>query len=254
MKNIVSLVMLAVIATMHSSYTSTAHAQSKLEPYYNLLRPDGSGPFPALLLVPGSPGVVGNRPQQAEALKELGYVVIFVDFLSARGLQSGSGGQVSRAAVAQDISESVRYLRSQRFIDPTRIGAIGWSLGGGSVLAALARANPDQPPPFHAAAVFYATCRGLQPWEVKVPILMHLGALDDATPPELCQQLVNTLPAGYPIEVKVYPNARHSFDRIDLPARQVRRARGGSTGYNAEAASLAWDGTRKFFAKHLKAE
>jgi dienelactone hydrolase len=83
---------------------------------------------------------------------------------------------------------------------------------------------------------------------------MHLGALDDANPPQVCQELANTLPSGYPIEVKVYPNARHSFDRADLPARQTRRARGGSIGYDGQAALLAWDETRKFLAKHLKAE
>ena len=54
--------------------TPAANAQNKLEPYYNLLRPEGSGPFPALMLVPGSPGVVGNRPRQAGELKDLGSV------------------------------------------------------------------------------------------------------------------------------------------------------------------------------------
>lgn len=231
---------------------AAANGQSKLEPYYNLLRPEGAGPFPALMLLPGSPGIVGNRPRQTEELKEQGYVVIFVDFLSARGMQSAGGGQVPRSDVAKDIQESVSYLRSQPFVNPSRIGAIGWSLGGGSILAALVEAKSSEPLPFQAAAVFYATCRGLGPWQVKVPVLMLLGALDDATPPEHCQQLAKALPPGYPIEVHVYPNARHSFDRSDLPAVQRRRVRGGTTGYNTQAASHAWEEVRKFFATHLK--
>ena len=178
--------------------------------------------------------------------------MIFVDFLSARGLQSGSGGQLSRREVAKDIHEAVSYLRSQTFVRPSRIGAIGWSLGGGSILAALGEAKSSDPPPFQAAAVFYATCRGLRAWQVKVPVLMLLGALDDATPPEHCQQLANALSPGYPIELHVYPNARHSFDRSDLPAVQRRRVRGGTTGYDPKAASQAWEQVRKFFTNHLR--
>jgi dienelactone hydrolase len=206
------------------------------------------------MLVPGSPGIVGNRPRQAEELKDLGYAVIFVDFLSARGLQSGAGGQISRREVAKDIHESASYLRSQSFVNPSRIGAIGWSLGGGSILAALGESKSGGLPPFQAAAVFYPTCRGLRPWHMKVPVVMLLGGLDDATPPEHCQQLAKELSPDYPIHVHVYPNARHSFDRADLPAVQRRRVRGGSTGYEPQAASQAWEEVRKFFANRLKGE
>jgi dienelactone hydrolase len=66
--------------------------------------------------------------------------------------------------------------------------------------------------------------------------------------------LAKALPPDYPIELTVYPNARHSFDRADLPTYRSRRARGGTTGYDPEAASLAWEKTREFLAKYFKAD
>jgi len=230
---------------------TVAHAQSKLEPYYNLLRPDGPGPFPALMLVPGSPGIVGNRPQQAEQLKEQSYVVVFVDYLSARGVPTGSGDQVPRQDIVKDIQATQSYLRGLSFVDPSRIGAVGWSRGAASLLQALAEAHENQPP-FKAAAVFYPSCRGIQSWATKVPILMLLGADDDAAPPEHCQELAKKLPNDFAPKVHVYPEARHSFDRSDLPRYRSRRVRGGSVGYNAKAAGEAWEEVRKFFQTQLR--
>ncbi|MDP2601069.1 MAG: dienelactone hydrolase family protein [Deltaproteobacteria bacterium] len=178
---------------------TVAHAQSKLEPCYNLLRPDGPGPFPALMLVPGSPGIVGNRSQQAEQLKEQSYVVVFVDYLSARGVPTGSGDQVPRQDIVKDIQATQSYLRGLSFVDPSRIGAVGWSRGAASLLQALAEAHEKQPP-FKAAAVFYPSCRGIQPWAAKVPILMLLGADDDAAPPEHCQELAKKLPNDFTLK------------------------------------------------------
>lgn len=232
-------------------WVTAAIGQSKLEPYYNLLRPDGPGPFPALMLVPGSPGVVGNRSQQAEELREQGYVVVFVDYLSARGVATGDGDQVPRREIVSDIKEAGSYLRNLSFVHSSRIGAIRWSRGGASILTTLGEVPEDQIP-FKAAAGFYPSCRGIQPWNARVPILMLLGALDSASPPEHCQELAKKLPNDFPVKVHVYPDARHSFDRSDLPSYRARRVRGGAVGYNAKAAGEAWEEVRKFFSTRLK--
>ena len=131
---------------------SPAIVRKGLRPHYRLLRPEGVGPFPALMLVPGSRGIESTRLRQAKEVKELGYVVIFVDYLSARGL--GRRGRVTPREIAQDIRDSVTYLKAQSFVDGSRIGAIGWSRGGRSILTALEEAPIDRPP-FQAAAVFY---------------------------------------------------------------------------------------------------
>ena len=48
------------------------------------------------------------------------------------------------------------------------------------------------------------------------PLLILIGELDDWTPAEPSRKLA----AGYPVEIKVYPGAHHSFDSI-LPVRHV---------------------------------
>jgi dienelactone hydrolase len=90
--------------------------------------------------------------------------------------------------------------------------------------------------------------------------LILIGALDDWTPAEPCRRLVETAQAaGYPVEIKVYPGAHHSFDSI-LPVRYVaerinansQTGRGATTGGNAEAWADAVDQVARFLDRHAK--
>ena len=88
------------------------------------------------------------------------------------------------------------------------------------------------------------------------PLLILIGELDDWTPPEPCRRLAGAAQAaGYPVEIKVYPGAHHSFDSI-LPIRRVAErininsltGRGATTGGNPEA----WARVERFLAEHLR--
>ncbi|MGE5303778.1 MAG: dienelactone hydrolase family protein [Alphaproteobacteria bacterium] len=231
-----------------------ATAQSKLEPYYHLLRPGGAGPFPALMLVPSCSGITSSRLSQAQELKGHGYVVIFVDYLSARGLENVCRGEVPGRDVARDMRDSARYLRSQPFVNPSQIGVIGWSGGAGAIIAALVGTQSNEEAPFRAAALFYPGCRGRRPWKVSVPVIMLLGGLDDVAPPQYCEKLVKDVPQGNPVEVHLYAEARHSFDRSDLRSLVQRPLLGGTVGYNEPAATQAWEEVRKFLNTHLRSQ
>jgi dienelactone hydrolase len=60
---------------------------------FRTVKPDGAGPFPAVLFVSGCSGFAPSfapsayeRP--AERLRTAGYVVTYVDYLAARGLKT----------------------------------------------------------------------------------------------------------------------------------------------------------------------
>ena len=131
---------------------------------YRMLSPSGDAPHPAVLLVPGCSGfaaVNGVNPydERAGELQAAGYVVVFVDYLG----RFSNCGHVSHAQVGEDILEAVTWTRAQAGVDPGRISVIGWSYGGGGVLAAL-RAMPSGPPMFAKAVMYYPDCRGETPW------------------------------------------------------------------------------------------
>src|SRR5215469_2847322 len=67
-----------------------------LEPYFHTYRPDGPGPFPAVLFAPGCYGFSYRDSAQAyadlaESWRIKGYVVVFVDYIKSRGEQICDG-------------------------------------------------------------------------------------------------------------------------------------------------------------------
>jgi dienelactone hydrolase len=231
-----------------------AGAQGKLEPHYRPLKPEGPGPFPTVMLLPGCGGARPAQVKSAEDLKAQGYFVVMVDFVAARGLQTlcGKVAQYFREIATQDIRDTLAYLKAQPFVDRSAIAALGWSTGGGAAIYHLAAARANEPP-FRATVLFYPICRGINPWKVSTPGLMLLGALDDVNLPQHCQELAKALPEGTSLQVRTYEGARHSFD--DHTLRPVMPFLGNMTvGYNREAATQAWDEVMKFLSAHLKSK
>jgi dienelactone hydrolase len=141
------------------------------------------------------------------------------------------------AQVGEDVLEAVTWTRDQAAVDPTRISVIGWSYGGGGVLAAL-RAMPPGPPMLARAVMYYPDCRGETPWSgAGISALMLMGAIDDVARPALCEAVVKGAPPGA-VRSILYPDARHSFDVRGLPERAEYPF--GTIGYNAEAAKASW--------------
>lgn len=102
-----------------------------------LSTPPGPGPFPAIVIVPGSGAV--NRDGDlfghqfyrvlADDLTRRGFAVLRSD---KRGLgeSRGSFDSATTADFASDIEAGVAFLRTRKEIDPQRIGLIGHSEGG----------------------------------------------------------------------------------------------------------------------------
>jgi dienelactone hydrolase len=203
-----------------------------------MLSPSGATPHPAVLLVPGCSGfaavnAINLYDERADELQDAGNAVVFVDYLG----RFDNCGHVSHAQVGENILEAVTWSRAQSGVDPDRISVIGWSYGGGGVLAAL-RTMPSGPPIFAKAVMYYPDCRGEKPWSTTdIAALVLMGAIDDVARPALCDTVVKGAPPNT-IRTILYPNARHSFDMRSLPERAEYPF--GTIGYNAEAAKASW--------------
>ncbi|HEV3478434.1 MAG TPA: alpha/beta fold hydrolase [Gaiellaceae bacterium] len=158
----------------------------------SLYLPDGAPPaggWPAVLVLHGLGGTRGSVSDVAErVLAPYGYAVLTVD---ARG-HGESGGQSTLVGARElaDYAAALAWLRARPGISDSRIGAIGFSLGGGSVWklltapgARLAAAVPVMTwtslydallPQSFAKAGLVASFRGLLPdhrWDAGVKSL-----------------------------------------------------------------------------------
>jgi acetyl esterase/lipase len=94
----------------------------------DLYVPKGAGPFPAVLVIHGGGWMMGTREQLAGAavyLAEHGYTAVTIEYRLAP--------QDKWPAQIYDCAAAVRWMRahaSEYKIDPTRIGAYGYSAGG----------------------------------------------------------------------------------------------------------------------------
>ncbi len=106
-----------------------------------LYRPEGSGPFPAIVEVHGGAWVNNDRLNNETAMRELaesGIVVLSLDFRMPP--------VAPYPASVQDINFAIRFLKSRARewgSDPARVGGFGTSSGGHQIL--LAALRPHDP-------------------------------------------------------------------------------------------------------------
>ena len=211
-----------------------------------LTKPDGKGPFPAMILLHGSLGFDKHYDSWAERLAKWGYVALLLDSFGPRGQSQLSDPPSTRA---QDICYAKSYLNDLPFVDPRRIGVIGWSQRGSSALAALCTRFPSlqEEYPFRAVVTFYPYCfRALA--DLDFPLLILIGELDDRSPVSICMDRMPRKRTVNEVTLKVYPRAYHGFDVEGIDTSYLdRRFR-----YNQAAAADSIIQVKTFLAKHLK--
>lgn len=197
-----------------------------------LARPDGPGPYPALVALHGCAGLwtasgrLSAREKDWSArLVAAGYVVLFADSFRPRGISTLCNDRdqtLTPAGRAQDALGARDWLARQGFIAPGRIALIGWSNGGSTALEVAGLSAAAGPEGFRALIAFYPGCRALlkRNWTAAVQTTILHGLADDWTPAGPCQRLAKTGGADF----VGYPGAYHNFDHPDLPLRERKAA------------------------------
>jgi dienelactone hydrolase len=225
----------------------------------HLAKPDGAGPFPAVVALHGCAGMHDTtRRRLADHLVAWGYVLLLVDsYATRRGMDHACTSAAFATFVRRrpDAHGALIFLGQQGFVDPQRVAVIGFSAGAWVTLAA-AEPNPFEqfePPSrlrFRAAAAFYPPCKVamLRP---AIPTLIFIGAADDWTPAAECTSIIERWGTdGPPVELIVYPGAHHGFFYSHLQP--------GVTmfdhwlEYNGKAADNASQRLHQFLDRYLK--
>ena len=101
-------------------------------------KPDGQGPFPAIVLLHGSGGIYPPRCYQGalELILGWGYVALLIDSYGTGRPDGDRWKEYSFLDQANDAHAGRQFLATLPYVDRQRIGVIGWSKGGGATLAA----------------------------------------------------------------------------------------------------------------------
>jgi alpha-beta hydrolase superfamily lysophospholipase len=102
--------------------------------------PDSAGdsPSPAIIACSGFQGQKVIHPERfARALNPHGYAVLAFDYRGF-GLSEGERGRLVPQEWAEDIRAGVDRISAVAEVDESRLGLIGWGLGGGVVVAEAA--------------------------------------------------------------------------------------------------------------------
>lgn len=219
-----------------------------------LSKPDGAGPFPAVVHLHGCGGLAEQRRvSAAKQFTDWGYVTLIVDGFTTRGIKEACDwAQIpSRQA---DATGALIYLSKLPFVDPMRVAVVGYSQGGMAALG-IASGQPaelfDIPDgmKFKAAVAYYPICSAAAN-KLEIPTLILIGELDDWSRAVECRWLTKRLDRNSaPLTLTIFPEAHHSFDSPSASAGM--RHLGHLLRYNAAVTERAAAQTREFLVKEL---
>jgi dienelactone hydrolase len=214
----------------------------RLAPGFQILRPPEalvgpSGRVPAVVMLHGCGRPDGPQPAYAQAAAAAGIASIILDSYAARQInivEAASlvctGARLWGRERAGDLFAALHWARLQGWIDPDRLGALGWSHGGWTVMDALALTPQIErhagltdvgPTPLkglrHVMAVYpwcgtgsHTTEHG---WQAAVPFTVVIGGRDQvARPGPIFRAVARLQDDGVPVTVEHFPEATHSFD------------------------------------------
>jgi dienelactone hydrolase len=219
-----------------------------------LNKPDGDGPFPAVVLLHAYTGITPSYDPWIKRLTGWKYVTLLVDTFTPRGIKEETGYpfKVSRQSRVQDAYAAKSYLSTLKYVDSKRIAVMGWSYGGvATVLSVTTESGiKNQDDYFRAGIAFYPGCTKEVRATLEAPLLILIGDKDDWTPPAKCEELENTLnwdKASQELVFKTYPNTYHGFDIVGLDRKVGRH----QMKYNPESAADAFEQVKSFLEKHM---
>ncbi len=215
--------------------------------------PEGDGPHPGVIVIHEIFGLNGDIRGITARIASLGYAAIAPDLYDgpgpraiciARTLVTLSRG---RGRAFDDLEAARAYLASEPGVDKSRMGVIGFCMGGGFALLYAVRA------PLGVAATFYGDVpKSADQLRGVCPVLGGYGERDKmfAGQGKRLERLLTEL--GVAHDVKLYSGAGHSYMSRHGGVLAKLAARGPMrVGYNAAAAEDSWKRIESFFASHL---
>jgi len=203
--------------------------------------PDGHGPHAGVIVIHEAYGLNDNMKDITRRFAAAGYVALAVDLFGGRNrvvcmtrfMAGMLGGSADRYGVS-DLKDALTMLSGLPEVDPRRVGAIGFCMGGGF---AIAWACTDSR--LRAIAPFYGA--NPRPIDAVRRLCPVVGSYPEKDFTARAGRALDRALGGFGVErdIKIYPGARHSFFNDSGRA------------YDEGAAEDSWRRVINFFGEHL---
>jgi carboxymethylenebutenolidase len=214
----------------------------QLEGY--MARPEGDGPFPGVVVIHEIFGLNENIKDIARRFADQGYVALAVDLFAGRNraicmfrFMSGLLFNSLHNGSINDLKAALTFLSEQPGVDESRLGAIGFCLGGSFAIAWACTDNR-----LKAIAPYY----GMNPRPLRAvarlcPVVGSYPG-NDFTASSGRKLDVELDRYNMPHDIKIYPGTKHSFFNDTL-----------KENYNEAAARDSWERVLAFFGERIGA-
>ena len=184
----------------------------------HLARPDGEGPWPAVLIGHDGIGLHDYQRRRADHLAERGYAALAMDYHGGRLFSGEPEAMLARVLPLIADPDRTRAIGRAALdvllavpgADPDRLAALGYGAGG-SIVLELARSGA----PFRAVAVVHPglPIADAEDWaDVTGTFLLCTGSDDPICTPDQVLAFTRALQdAGVDWRVHVYGGAEHAF-------------------------------------------
>ena len=246
MKNICSLIFIALLtsASFAADGKSISYKSGDETVQAILYTPAGKGPFPAIIVIHEYWGLNDWVKEQASKLADQGYEALAIDLYRGKvATTPDMAHEIMRGVpedrAKRDLHAAFEFLQAQPNVKKSRIGAIGWCMGGGySLDVAL------QEPALAADVINYGHLAtdpsALE--KINAPILGLFGGQDQGITPDDVHKFEAAMKKmGKKIDIKIYDDAGHAFENPN-----------NKPGYRAGDAADARKRTLDFLATNLK--
>jgi carboxymethylenebutenolidase len=223
--------------TTFPSNGSTAHG-------YLALPPGGTGP--GLVVIQEWWGLTTHIEDVTNRFAAAGFVALAPDLYGGRTTHDGEeaekmASELPEGKAVQDLSGAVQHLLDHEAVTSSTVGAVGFCMGGGFVLA-LAAQEGDR---VSAAVSFYGVMGGEAPdfSSLTASVQGHFGEQDDFTPPDAARELMAKVAAesGHEPDVHFYDAGHAFFNDENLIGT-----------YSPADAELAWGRTLEFLHARVR--
>jgi carboxymethylenebutenolidase len=233
------------------SFTETITVNGQDMEIYSAI-PEGSGPFPAVVVAHHGSGADEFSKAMTDRLAEAGYVAVCPNLfhrITPEKLADGSRpiSHMSDPDIIADLDATVEFLRSNSAIRGDRIGVTGFCMGGRiSYLAAAATDHFAASAPYYGGNTMVIWGKGEKsPFDlsdgINCPVLFHFGEVDgNPSQDDMKKMDAELTRLGKDHEFHTYAGADHGF--MDFTGQR----------HNQAASETSWERTLAFFAAHLK--
>ena len=207
-----------------------------------LAMPPGSGPFPSVQIHHAGGGYEPVYEEMATELAERGFVGIA---MIHRGYPGSGGFMEYGKGEIDDIGNLTEEMKTRPYIDPGRMGIMGYSRGAHNALLAVERFDYFRAAALWSTPVDMVDHVSLNPWiaemfggypeevpeeyrirssilfveRIDCPLLLIHGEMDDVVPIRHTLRLAEAMKEmGKPFELKIFPEEGHiwSLEGFDL--------------------------------------